>query len=240
MAEQSKTCPICRTAFVRPTDYSHVQWRNRRFCSKQCSEEQKRLVRRGKRRCRNCGSSGPFHSYTTSSGRIGHYSLCKVCRNAARRPKRKTEEQRRKGRQYSKRFRDRVREAEPHRITHSKAWAVLHPERYLFHRMRANSYKHKERMSRELTFDQFLREIGGRVPDICPVLGIALDFSAPPKSDCVPTVDRLDSRRPYEIGNIAIISWRANIIKNMGTADEHRRIAEWMSRGRVPPLRAAA
>ena len=66
------------------------------------------------------------------------------------------------------------------------------------------------------------------MPKRCPILGIELSFSLPPNSAGLPTVDRIDSSRPYEIGNIAIISWRANIIKNMGTAEEHRRIAEWM------------
>ena len=66
------------------------------------------------------------------------------------------------------------------------------------------------------------------MPEMCPIFGIKLTFLAPPKSDCIPTVDRIDSSRSYEPGNIAIISWRANIIKNMGTSGEHRRIAEWI------------
>jgi len=69
---------------------------------------------------------------------------------------------------------------------------------------------------------------------LAPVKDVyVIDIFAPlatswPKSDCLPTVDRIDSSKPYEIGNIAIISWKANIIKNSGTAEEHRRIADWI------------
>ena len=94
--------------------------------------------------------------------------------------------------------------------------------------MRAGFSKDGERRKLLLSFDEFLSEIGGKMPTHCPVLGIRLDIGAPQKSDCIPTVDRLDSSKPYQAGNVAVISWRANIIKNMGTADEHRKVAAWM------------
>jgi hypothetical protein len=118
--------------------------------------------------------------------------------------------------------------SEPHRITHSKSWAEKNPEKYLYFRMLCNARKSAGRIIRNITFEQFLHEIGGSMPEMCPIFGIKLTFLAPPKSDCIPTVDRIDSSRSYEPGNIAIISWRANIIKNMGTSGEHRRIAEWI------------
>jgi hypothetical protein len=96
--------------------------------------------------------------------------------------------------------------------------------------MNGNKHKHRGRITRLLTFDEFVKEIGGAVPTVCPVLGIPLTLVAPPNSDGLPTVDRIDSSKPYQVGNVAVISWRANIIKNMGTADEHRRIARWMDK----------
>lgn len=35
----------------------------------------------------------------------------------------------------------------------------------------------------------------------------------------------------YVPGNVEVISFRANRIKNNGTADEHERIAQWMRLG---------
>ena len=228
MTEHAKTCPICETVFPRPVDYSRIQWLNRRFCSKQCSEEQKRRVRTAKLRCKSCGGNGPFHSYKTSSGRISRHNRCVACRNEARRPKRKNDKERAYGRRYMKKRRDKFKAESPERIAGSKAWGAVNPERYLFTRMRSGIHKDGERRRLLLSYDEFLNEIGGKVPGVCPVFGLKLDIKSPPKSDHLPTVDRIDSSKPYQVGNIAVISWRANIIKNMGTADEHRRIADWM------------
>lgn len=225
---ETKNCEICGAGFSRPADYSRVQWVSRKFCSKECSEEKKRQTRKTKHRCKSCGGSGPFHSYTTRSGRTSQRSKCKECWNETRKPKRNTPEQRKKETQYSKNFRNRVRLTEPHRIVCSKAWAIKNPEKHLFFRMKANSIKKKGRIERRISFDDFLREIGGKMPERCPILGIKLSLDAPPKSDCIPTIDRINSSKNYEAGNIAVISWRANVIKNMGTAEDHRRIAEWM------------
>lgn len=65
-------------------------------------------------------------------------------------------------------------------------------------------------------------------PTHCPVLGIELDWFSPRKSENSPSFDRIDPSKGYVPGNVAIISWRANRIKNDGSAEEHRRIAEWM------------
>jgi hypothetical protein len=227
--EQTKICPVCSTAFNRPLEYSAVQWNNRLFCSKQCSEEQKRRVRAGKQCCKTCGSHGPFHTYITSSGRRSRRMSCKACFNAARRPKRKTDEQRAKDRAYVRKFKEKYKH-EPHRFTYSKAWAVNNPEKYLFHRMQMNQRQHPDRMARMLSYDEFINEIGGKVPSVCPVLGIALTFDAPTKADCIPSVDRIDASKPYQVGNIAVISWRANRVKYDATADEHRKIATWMDK----------
>ena len=64
------------------------------------------------------------------------------------------------------------------------------------------------------------------VPDVCPVLGIPISYTL--TRDNIPSVDRIDPNRPYEEGNIVIISYRANMIKSIGSAEEHRRIREWM------------
>lgn len=64
------------------------------------------------------------------------------------------------------------------------------------------------------------------VPDVCPALGIPISYEL--GRDNIPSVDRIDPNRPYEAGNLAIISYRANMIKSIGSAEEHRRISEWM------------
>jgi len=65
------------------------------------------------------------------------------------------------------------------------------------------------------------------VPDVCPVFGTPLRWgSDDPK--CKPSIDRIDSDNGYVPGNVAVISWRANTLKNNGTADEFQAIADWL------------
>lgn len=71
------------------------------------------------------------------------------------------------------------------------------------------------------------REDLGEMPTYCPVFGTLLDPIGINSWDG-PSLDRLDSNKPYERGNVAIISRRANTIKNMGTAEQHEQIAVWM------------
>jgi hypothetical protein len=66
-------------------------------------------------------------------------------------------------------------------------------------------------------------------PTHCPVLGVELDWLAGGHSPNSPSFDRIDSTKGYIPGNVAIISWRANRIKNDGTAEEHRKIFEWLA-----------
>lgn len=66
------------------------------------------------------------------------------------------------------------------------------------------------------------------VPDICPILWIPLTVGSEVLHDGSPTLDRRTPELGYVKGNIAVLSHRANTIKNNGTADEHRLIADWM------------
>lgn len=66
-------------------------------------------------------------------------------------------------------------------------------------------------------------------PTHCPILGILLMCNRGGKPhDGSPSIDRTDSSKGYVVGNIAIISYKANVIKNSGTADEHRMIANYI------------
>lgn len=66
------------------------------------------------------------------------------------------------------------------------------------------------------------------IPKVCPYLGIPIDYYAPTKAENSPTFDRIDNTKGYVPGNVVICSWRANRLKNDGTAEEHERIAAFM------------
>lgn len=51
------------------------------------------------------------------------------------------------------------------------------------------------------------------IPDQCPVLGIPM---------ARPSIDRIDNNKGYVKGNVRVISYRANVLKNNATVEEIR------------------
>lgn len=116
------------------------------------------------------------------------------------------------------------------RTTYKQKWGHFPEESYVradefykiirekFRRKKASNYKHEWNIEfNDLSF-----------PTHCPILGIELNYSASYRSDDSPSFDRIDSSKGYVKGNVAIMSWRANRIKNDGTAEEHQRIADFI------------
>jgi len=68
------------------------------------------------------------------------------------------------------------------------------------------------------------------IPTHCPILGIELCTTNHKLQDNSISIDRIDPTRGYVPGNVAIISNRANTIKNSGTADEHRKVADFIDK----------
>jgi hypothetical protein len=84
--------------------------------------------------------------------------------------------------------------------------------------------------SRKEKWDFEIEPFDIEYPSHCPVLGVELDWmSLGRRTENSPSFDRIDPSKGYIPGNVAIISWRANRIKNDGTADEHQKIANWIS-----------
>ena len=72
------------------------------------------------------------------------------------------------------------------------------------------------------------------IPEYCPILGIKLERGPVQERHNSPSLDRVRPELGYIPGNVAVISYLANRIKSTGTADEHRRIADWMDAQKVP------
>lgn len=64
------------------------------------------------------------------------------------------------------------------------------------------------------------------IPNLCPVFGVPLAGAGEGK--WAPSLDRVDSSEGYVPGNVAVISYLANTLKNSGTAEQHRLIADWI------------
>ncbi len=66
------------------------------------------------------------------------------------------------------------------------------------------------------------------VPEICPVFGCKLEFGVKQYSPVSPSVDCIRPELGYTKGNVAVISHRANTIKQNATPEELRQVAAWL------------
>lgn len=68
-------------------------------------------------------------------------------------------------------------------------------------------------------------------PNECPVYNKPFVYgSKGAPNDWAPTLDRIDSTKGYVRDNIAVISYRANTIKNRGSVDDLKRILTWLEK----------
>lgn len=68
------------------------------------------------------------------------------------------------------------------------------------------------------------------IPEVCPVLGIPLkrNKGTGKAAASSPSVDRIDPTKGYVPGNVQIMSYKANCMKNNASPDELRTFAEWI------------
>lgn len=72
--------------------------------------------------------------------------------------------------------------------------------------------------------------------DVCPIFGIKMVINEGKAKDNSYSLDRIDSNKGYVEGNVMVISYRANVIKSMGTAEEHQKIASFLESRRTLPV----
>lgn len=72
---------------------------------------------------------------------------------------------------------------------------------------------------------KYLKSIGG-VPEKCPILGLTLEYGGGSSSNS-PSLDRIDVRKGYQVGNVWFISARANMMKNDATFPELLRFCRY-------------
>ena len=114
----------------------------------------------------------------------------------------------------------RTRDSAPARAKTLYEQRKLDPEGYMVRTTR-------ERAKR-IGIEFSIRKADISIPEVCPVLGIALSRPGYGQCESSPTIDRLDPSKGYVPGNVAVISNRANRLKNNATAFEHAAIAAWM------------
>lgn len=101
-----------------------------------------------------------------------------------------------------------------------------------FLRMMLSRVKHRAK-KRGIPFNLSLDDL--KIPEVCPVFGIPLEFGAKIKGTFLPSpnspsVDKFIPALGYIPSNIQVISHRANVLKRDGTLEEFKCLIRWMEK----------
>lgn len=92
----------------------------------------------------------------------------------------------------------------------------------LYNRLKASAKKRNIEFNLSVS-DMYLIDY----PLTCPILGIRMAFNKGKVQDNSYSVDRIDNTIGYQLDNIHIISYRANILKNKASASEMQMLSEY-------------
>lgn len=115
----------------------------------------------------------------------------------------------------------------------AKAWRIAHAERLEERRAqkRENPAKEMWRTAKlraeksGVAFDIDVSDV--IVPSHCPILGIPLKAQTGRVGKNSPSLDRIFPSRGYTKGNVQVVSYKANTMKNNATPEDLLRFAHW-------------
>lgn len=102
------------------------------------------------------------------------------------------------------------------------------PKKYTAIQMAGSCKKRSATMLKECNIDS--KYILSIMPDRCPILGVELRYGGGEKSPHSASLDRIDSTKGYIVGNVQILSMRANLMKSDATQEEMLKFADWVMR----------
>lgn len=156
-----------------------------------------------RRDCTICKKDLPLESFGVCdkpSGRRRHQ--CKVCHTAANKARNKKNDHWRKKAQAN------------YKKNHLDGYMLSHAK------FRAKS--------KGIEFSLTKEDI--EIPKYCPVLGIELIVSKGKATHNSPSLDRIDNTKGYIPGNVIVVSYRANTLKNDASLDEMRALVNYYSK----------
>lgn len=101
-------------------------------------------------------------------------------------------------------------------------WVEKNPEKQMLHSARVNAKRGG--------FPCTITVADLAIPELCPLLGIRLERHAGVRTDASPSLDKIRPELGYVRGNVWVISWRANRLKNNATLQELQTLVANLSR----------
>jgi|SRR5690554_1529436 len=161
--------------------------------------------------CSKCGEQKPLSSFgARQANRDGKSGWCRDCYNS----------------NSSAYYWGDIDSKRAYNSKWSREFRKNNPEKFLLK-------KAKER-ARERNLDFDISEEDIEIPEVCPVLGIALRAGKGKVTDNSPTLDRSDNSKGYVKGNVQVISWRANRLKSDMSLEEAERLYKWLKKTGQP------
>lgn len=158
--------------------------------------------------CGKCKLEKPIDDfYKSKKGLHGRHSICKKCKNS----RKTSEEYKEKQKIYKKS--ERYKQL-------SKKWVTKNKESIL-----CAAAKHR---AKKYGLDFNIDSSDIIIPEVCPVLGIPIFKTNNQCRDNSASLDRIDNSKGYVKGNVCVISFRANQLKNCGTLEEHKKIVRYI------------
>lgn len=109
---------------------------------------------------------------------------------------------------------------------HREKMREYEPKKYTASQQCASARKRAKALG--LPFNLTPEYLSGIQVDMCPVLDIKIKYGGGERCDASATLDRIDSFGGYIVGNVQIISFKANLMKSNATPEEMLAFAEWV------------
>lgn len=119
-----------------------------------------------------------------------------------------------------------LKSASKHKIDHAdklvekrREWDRNNPKKAMLQRARRRA------RNLGLKFDIDISDV--QIPELCPVLGIKLERFSPENLNASPSLDRIHNHLGYEKGNVVVVSFLANRIKNNASYEELKKVVDY-------------
>ena len=94
--------------------------------------------------------------------------------------------------------------------------------------VRRLSYTKQRAKNLDIPFNITLKYLISIIPECCPVFNVPFDWTGKNRKRSM-SLDRIDPKKGYVEGNIQVISFRANIMKNDASPEELLAFADWVN-----------